>query len=330
MKRTALILALVLSLSLLCACAETPPPAETAPPQTTAPTETTVPPETIAPPETTEPIAEDPFADYFTLLEYTYPETNWLRNAMGCTFETPAEINLEFLFYSGFRQGSWDLLSPESEQYLIDQGFWRDMDIQPMPVSQIEEVLNNTFGTSLSECTIPEGWVYVETEDLYCSNHNDVYMVEHFRITDVTESPDGTVEIRYFVENFYNTATDDFLYTVDLILTLRRTEEGFQVVSNVLVDQNEYDSLYDRELIDIISTEEALADWAASEDPGSEEALANLTSLSPAFSELMTRASAANTFNWYGPERIEQLKAAPETAHYADHLAMLIACLRAS
>lgn len=237
MKRTALILVLTLVISLLCGCTKAPPATTAAPAlptETTEPVEMTLPPETTIPVQTEDPTISDPFAEYYQLLEWPEEGFNRIRNAMGCTFETPAEIDLEYLFYSGFRLGSWDLLSPESEQYLIDNGFWRELDIQPMPVQQIEEVLNSTFGISLSECTIPEGWLYVEKEDMYCSNHNDAYFVENFTITDVIESPDGTVEIHYFCENYYNTATDDFLYTVDLILTLQKADDGFLVRSNVL------------------------------------------------------------------------------------------------
>ena len=142
MKRLALLLALILCLS---ACAEIPPPADTAPPR---PAETTAPVETTQPPETTSPVVSDPFEEWYALLDFAeYPETNWLRNAMGCVFTAPDEIDLEFLFYAGFRDGSWDKLSPESEAALIEQGFWRDMDLQPMPVSKIEDVLNSTLAS---------------------------------------------------------------------------------------------------------------------------------------------------------------------------------------
>ena len=109
MKRIALLLALVL---MLCSCAETPPPATTAPP---LPTETTAPPETTVPVQTTAPTVSDPFAEYYALLEYTWPDTNWLHNAMGCIFESPAEIDLEYLFYAGFRLGSWEELTGTDE-----------------------------------------------------------------------------------------------------------------------------------------------------------------------------------------------------------------------
>ena len=242
MKRLAFVLALVL---LLCGCVKTPPPATTAPP---LPTETAAPPETTEPLQTTSPTLSDPFAEWYILLDYTYPQTNWLRNAMGCVFETPAEIDLEFLFYAGFRDGSWDKLSPESEASLIDQGFWREMDIQPMPVSEIEVVLNSTFGISLSDCTIPDGWRYAEKEDFYCSNHNDAYGLGYFTITGV-EDDGTTVRIRYHVDgSFYNTATGGFLDDVDMTLTLVRQADGsFRAQSNVVesADYSEYEALLD-------------------------------------------------------------------------------------
>ena len=249
MKRFALFLALAL---LLTACGEFPPPAETAPHrpvETTTPVETTQPPETTVPVQTTSPVVSDSFDEWYALLDFAeHPDTNWLRNAMGCVFSTPEEIDLEFLFYAGFRDGSWDKLSPESEAALIDQGFWREMDLQPMPVSKIEEVLNNTFGISLSDCTIPEGWRYAEKEDFYCSNHNDAYFLENFTITGV-EDDGTTVRIRYHVDGyFYNTATGGFLDDVDMALTLNRQEDGsFRAQSNVVefADYSEYEALLD-------------------------------------------------------------------------------------
>ena len=233
MKHFALLLALLV---LLTACAEVPPPADTAPPQaipeTTASAETPLPPETTAspetplPPETTAHTVSASFDEWYALLSYPDEGFNWLRSAMGCIFENPSEIDLEFLFYGGFRDGSWDHLSPESESYLIEQGFWREMDIQPMPAARIEEVLNETFGISLDDCTIPQGWEYVEKEDLYCSNHNDAYYTGDFTITAV-EDDGKTVHIHYTIQDmYYNTATGEFTDTPSLILGLVRQPDG--------------------------------------------------------------------------------------------------------
>lgn len=282
----------------------------------------------VCPDETTAPAVQD-FSEYAALLDFS-ADPNWLARAVGCTFARPEEIDLNYMFYLGVEHpGSWDDISPESRQSLIDQGFWPEFDLQIMPAEKLEEALQSALGIGLEDATIPEEWGYIEAEDAYCSNHSDAYIPEQFTIAEVRESPDGTVELHYYLESYYNTSIDDFLYSVNMILTLREMEDGYRAVSNVPVDLSEFDALYDRELIDIISTEDALAAWAASEDPGSEEALANLASLSPAFAELMTRASALDTFAWYGPERIAELKTDPETVQNAEHLALLIVSVRA-
>ena len=341
MKRFAIILALVMILS---ACAEIPPPADTAPPQTPAPAETTTPPatttpeaETTLPLETTiptttpetAPIITD-FSEYEDLLSFS-AEPNWLARSLGCLYEHPWELDLYYMFYLGVGYpGSWNEISEESRRKLVDEGFLEEFDLQIMPVETLDAALQDTFGVSLSSVEIPEEWGYIEAEDAYCSNHSDAFFPDAFTITNITESPDGMVQIHYFCESYYNTATDEYLSTVDLILTLREMNGSHQAVSNVLADQNEYDSLYDRELIDIISTEEALSDWAAAENPGSAEALENLAAHSPAFAELMTRSTAKDTFAWYGPERIAALKADPQTLRNAEDLALLIVSVRAS
>ena len=217
MKRFALLLALVLILS---ACAELPPPADTAPPRPT---------QTAAPSLSIE--------DCYALLESPEEGFNWLRSAMGCVFEEPSQIDLEFLFHSGFRDGSWEQLSAESEAWLIEErGFLREMDLQPMAAERIEEILHNTFGISLSACAMPWGWEYVEKEDLYCSNHNDAYFPPPFTITAV-EDNGQTIHIHYHVDDtFYNTATHRFVTDVDMIYTLERQEDGtYHAVSNVCV-----------------------------------------------------------------------------------------------
>ena len=95
MKKFALLLALML---LLTACAEVPPPADTAPPQTTEPViEITARVETI-PETTTSPVITD-FTPYEALLSFD-AEPNWLARALGCLFESPTEIDLNYISIS--------------------------------------------------------------------------------------------------------------------------------------------------------------------------------------------------------------------------------------
>ena len=232
MKRLAFVLALVV---LLCGCVKTPPPATTAPPlppETTAPPETTVPAETTIPPETTEPLIN--YAEYEALLDFA-AEPNWLPRALGCLFEKPEDIDLYYLFYLGVEHpGSWDDIAPESEEFLLGQGFMRDMDLQIMPVEKMEEILRQTFGIELKDVAMPKEWRYIETEDAYCSNHSDAYFPGVPVITAV-EDDGSTITIHYTIDGYWLPDSGEFLDTAQLVLTLNRLENGtIHAVSNVL------------------------------------------------------------------------------------------------
>ena len=230
MKKFALLLALML---LLTACNQVPPPAETAPPQTTEPVvEITARVETI--PETTVPPVITDFTPYEALISYD-AQPNWLARALGCLFESPTEIDMNYMFYLGVdHPGSWNEISAESRQTLVDLGFWEDMDIQIMPSGLLEEALRTTFGIGLSDVSIPDNWGYIESEDAYCSNHNDAFFPGVPTITAVED--DGYfITIRYTIEGYWLTATDEFMETAPLVLSLVRNEDGtIHAVSNLL------------------------------------------------------------------------------------------------
>lgn len=244
MKRTSLILVLILVISLLCGCVEVPPPATTAPPlptetttppETTIPVETTLPPETTAPDETTEPITIEDFSEYAALLS-SESEPNWLARALGCIFEKPEDIDLYYMFYLGVEHpGSWNDISAESRQSLIDQGFITDMDLQIMPCDKLEEALQSTFGIGLNDVTIPEYWGYIEAEDAYCSNHSDAYFPGVPVITAVED--DGmNIHIHYTIDGFWDYTAGEILDTANLILGLKRQDGGgIHAVFNIFV-----------------------------------------------------------------------------------------------
>ena len=230
MKKFALLLALMLLLS---ACNQVPPPAETAPPQTTEPVvEITARVETI--PETTTPPVITDFTPYEALISYD-AQPNWLARALGCLYESPTEIDLNYMFYLGVdHPGSWNEISAESRQTLVDLGFWEDMDIQIMPSGLLEEALRTTFGIGLSDVNIPDNWAYIESEDAYCSNHNDAFFPGVPTITAV-EDDGHFITIRYTIEGYWLTATDEFMETAPLVLSLVRNEDGtIHAVSNLL------------------------------------------------------------------------------------------------
>ena len=184
-------------------------------------------------PEITATALED-ITEFQNMLNYQPGIENWIPFALGSVFDKPEDIDLEFMFYAGTDGMGWNDILAASEQELIDAGFWREMDLQVMPVSSLESALMSTFGISLSDITIPDSWYYLSDEDAYCSNNNDAYFVGDVVVTTVTEYSDGTAEVHYRVGSYYHTKTGEFLDETALILTLKRSGEHWLVYSNLI------------------------------------------------------------------------------------------------
>ena len=230
MKKLALLLALML---LLTACNQVPPPADTAPPQTTEPVvETTAPVETIPEP-TTPPVITD-LTPYEALISYD-AHPNWLARSLSCLYESPTEIDLNYMFYLGVEHpGSWDAISTESRDFLVEQGFMEEFDLQIMPVEKMDAILRDTFGIELKDVAMPTEWRYIEAEDAYCSNHSDAYFPGVPNITAV-EDDSQTIVIHYTIDGYWIPDTGEFLDTAPLVLSLVRNEDGtIHAVSNLL------------------------------------------------------------------------------------------------
>ena len=167
------------------------------------------------------------FTQYYNLLNSSSEERNWLYFAMGCLFSEPNEIPLNYLFYLGVGySGSWQEISEESQQHLIDRGFMTEMDLQIMPAALLDKIMQDTFDISLSEAHIPDEWDYIIKEEVYCSNHNDAYLPGPFTITSVTECSDGTAVICYSVEMFYDGLTGEFYNSPALTMILQQRKDG--------------------------------------------------------------------------------------------------------
>ena len=201
--------------------------------ETTTEPEPDLSPETTAPAETAPVIVTD-FSEYVDLLDIS-ANPNWLARSLGCIYEKPEDIDLYYMFYLGANYpGSWNEISEESRQSLVDQGFYPEFDLQIMPVEKLEAALQDTFGVSLSSVDIPEEWGYIEAENAYCSNHSDAYFPGVPVITSVED--DGThITIHYTMEGYWIPGSDAFLDKADLILSLIRNDDGtIHAVSNLL------------------------------------------------------------------------------------------------
>ena len=176
---------------------------------------------------------ETDLREYQELLSYN-DTGNWIPFTLGCIFEKPQDIDLEFMFYSGTAELGWHSISSASEAELIHAGFWREMDLQVMPVSSLNDALRQTLGITLTDVKIPESWYYLSAEDAYCSNNNDAYYIGPVTVTSVTKYNDGTAEVHYQVDSYYNTKTGEFLDETCLLLTLWQDGDEWVVYSNFI------------------------------------------------------------------------------------------------
>lgn len=182
---------------------------------------------------TTPPVITD-FTPYEALISFD-TEPNWLARASGCLFESPTEIDLNYMFYLGVNHpGSWADISDESRQTLLDAGFIEEMDLQLMPAELLEEALQSTFGMGLGYMEMPEEWAYIYNEDAFCSNHNDAYFPGVPTITAVED--DGRfITIHYTIESYWIPGGDCIYEVAPLVLSLVRNEDGtIHALSNLL------------------------------------------------------------------------------------------------
>lgn len=238
---------LLLLLFLLSGCAKAQPETTTAPSTepvtsaaTTAPTTvstmapTTVPttepvtePELEVPAGATELSAEE--IDFFAdLLEQKtssegFPGNNWYNLALGCVFETPAEID----FYQLFRQGNGDSVKSEYElAYLQTDPFINlEMDNSSVSTAEIEDVFQTYFGCSMEDTEkrgLDEFLYFPATDRYYRISSGNNYVWD------------------FTVRTGYSLSSGDILLYVDVpysgiyAYTLRPVSEGYRIVSNLL------------------------------------------------------------------------------------------------
>ena len=234
--RTRLILPLVVLLVFSLSAGCTAEPVET-----TLPTQITTDPPTVPPtdPPTEAPTEEptvivdaDRLAAYQDLFRWEGSIIH--ARAAGHSYTSPAEADLYYIFYNGVGYpGSWADISQSEADFLLEEGFWREGDIQIMPAGLLEAELQQYFGVGLADVRIPEKWAYSPDTDTYYSNHNDAY-VPLVTVTGFTELDEETVVLHLIVDMFHD---HDFMEVIDnapVDMTIRPNEGGGRILSNVL------------------------------------------------------------------------------------------------
>lgn len=173
----------------------------------------------------------------------------WYWRIAGCVFDGPTEIDMRLMFYTGMEEHmDWDDLTEAEQQFLLNQpnsstggAFFGDPD--RLPAEEMNTVLQDYLGITLSDVKIPSSWDYFDQTDAYYRSGTDAYGVG----TSVTEvRQDGP-----FVYVYYTSATpiDDpqglgSFNDPQMVMTLEeKADGGYYVRSNQVVSASKYPNL---------------------------------------------------------------------------------------
>ena len=204
MKKSIILLCLLLSL-LVAACAPnaqtqggTTAPSTSVPSTTTQDPAVTTTPPTSAPDETSVPPTEEASPELAAYNALFGDLSSWYNRALTCQYESPRELDLLAFFYCGFP----DEVTETAEEWaaLKDlQGFNENYDFFRLPVSKMNEVLTAYFGITLEDVE-PDGFdglTYLESTDCYYFMTTGALMAEEFSAVSVETGDDGIITLRY-------------------------------------------------------------------------------------------------------------------------------------
>lgn len=153
----------------------------------------------------------------------------WYAQVLTSEFQTPEEINLRELFYCGFPNMD-NTLEAAEQAYLEDVWSyeWR-LDIDRLPASQMDEVLQTYLGLSLEDTQGIglEDLTYWADTDCYYHAHGDSNVIQVLPHSAYVQA-DGTICLYYSNGDF----DSDAVAAPEWAATLRPTDGGYWIVSN--------------------------------------------------------------------------------------------------
>ena len=149
---------------------------------------------------------------------------SWYNKALLCQYDSPAQLKLELLFYSGFTGESQTPTDAEWAELKDQPGFDSNYDLIRLPVDKMNQVLTDYFGITLDEIDDAgfENLVYLESTNCYYHMVTDANAVENFQATAVQTQEDGSIRMSYTAGS-NNTA---------FVATLMPNGDGYQILSN--------------------------------------------------------------------------------------------------
>ena len=216
MKKLIVLMSVLAIVVCMCACQKAPqsntPDPTTSTQATTQPTEQP----TEAPTEPVDPkIAE--------MQELLGQSNTLLNSALLSVYETPADVDLYYLFYNGFADESQD---PTDEEMILLENtgkFWPEMDLIRLPVEKMDAALTELFGITLEQTNKVglDKLIYLEETNCYYTAHTGM---EAATVTVVSVAEENGNLVVSYSEVMNGSCT----------ATLIPTEDGsYQILSNV-------------------------------------------------------------------------------------------------
>jgi len=143
-------------------------------------------------------------------------------------YDAPEEVSLEWVLYDGAGVGEWVSDWDEAEkQALLSAGGWEELYVGVMkyPAAAVKQLVQEKLGTSMEKLKKPFEYIYLEAYDAYYHMHSDTNYLP-VTVVDGSRSADGVYYVQY-----RDTFDPHSLYKV----TLRKTENGYQFISNQLI-----------------------------------------------------------------------------------------------
>ena len=156
-------------------------------------------------------------------------EKRMLNTSLNSLYDSPEEVDLYELFYNGL-----GITVEEEERAFVEaQGAFPDLDIVKLPKSEMDNILTKYFGLTLEETaqTGLENFYYNEATDTYYLVHSDSKL-KYVNILEEVVNEDEVL-VTYTLK-----ATKDAPEQSEKrCVTLRRTEDGYLFVKNVVVEE---------------------------------------------------------------------------------------------
>lgn len=193
MKRMIAIVFVFALLIGLCACQKeqdsNDPTQVTTTPQPTDPTPTQTQPTEPADPRIAEmQVLFDWMSDYI-----------FYNTALTSVYENPADVDLAFLFYNGFKDESGE---PTAEELTLLEGkmekYWKEMDLIRLPAGKMDAVLTDLFGITLEQTNGVglDRLVYLEETNCYYAAVTGMHYAD-ITVTKVVDQEDGSILVQY-------------------------------------------------------------------------------------------------------------------------------------